>query len=61
MKKLICTLGVLALSFSALADDKFGYQKRDWYDKDKVNTYDRYGTKTGYQKRDWYYNDKLKT
>ena len=59
MKKIICTLGILALSVSAFADDKYGYQKPDWYDKDKVNTYDRYGKKTGYQKRDWYDKDKL--
>ena len=53
MKTLFCTIGILALSLSALADDKYGYQKRDWIDKDKINTYDRYGTKSGYLKRDW--------
>ena len=59
MKTLFCTIGILALSLSALADDKYGYQKRDWIDKDKINTYDRYGNKTGYLKRDWIDKDKL--
>ena len=59
MKKIIFALGILALSLSAFADDKYGYQKPDWYDKDKVNTYDRYGTKRGYLKRDWIDKDKL--
>ena len=61
MKTLICTIIVTILADSALADDKLGYQKRDWFDKDKMNTYDRYGNKTGYLKRDWYDKDKMNT
>ena len=59
MKTLFCTIGILALSLSALADDKYGYQKRDWIDKDKINIHDRYGKVIGYQKRDWIDKDKL--
>jgi len=59
MKSFVCTLAIGALAISAWADDKLGYQKRDWYDKDKLNTYDSRGRKTGYQKLDWYDKDKL--
>ena len=61
MKTLFCTIGILALSLSALADDKYGYQKRDWIDKDKINIHDRYGKVIGYQKRDWIDKDKINT
>ena len=37
MKTLFYTIGILAISLSVLADDKYGYQKRDWIDKDKIN------------------------
>ena len=59
MKYLLSTLGILALSLTSLADDKYGYQKRDWIDKDKINIHDRYGKVIGYQKRDWIDKDKI--
>lgn len=61
MNSFVCTLAIGTLAISAWADDKLGHQKRDWYDKDKVNTYDYRGNKTGYLKRDWYDKDKLNT
>ena len=59
MKTLFCTIWVLALSLSALADDKYGYQKRDWIDKDKLNSYDARGRLLGHQKQDWIDKDKF--
>ena len=59
MKTLFCTIGILALSLSALADDKYGYQKRDWIDKDKLNSYDSRGRLLGHQKQDWIDKDKF--
>ena len=59
MKKLFVILAIFSLSYTGLADDKYGYQKRDWLDKDKINTYYRYGNKTGYLKRDWLDKDKI--
>ena len=41
MKKIYCIISILALWNSAFADDKYGYQKRDWYDKDKFNLFRR--------------------
>ena len=32
---------LVGTSLSALADDKYGYQKPDWYDKDKLNLFRR--------------------
>ena len=58
MKTLFYTIGILALSLSVLADDKYGYQKRDWIDKDKINIHDRQGKVIGYQKQDWIDKDK---
>jgi len=59
MKTLFFSIGILVLSLSSIADDKYGYQKRDWIDKDKVNIHDRYGKVIGYQKRDWIDKEKL--
>ena len=58
MKTLFYTIGILAISLSVLADDKYGYQKRDWIDKDKINIHDRQGKVIGYQKQDWIDKDK---
>ena len=58
MKTLFYTIGILALSLSVLADDKYGYQKRDWIDKDRLNSYDSRGRVLGHQKQDWIDKDK---
>ena len=61
MKTIFYTIGILAISLSVLADDKYGYQKRDWIDKDKINIHDRQGLVIGYQKRDWIDKNKINT
>jgi len=61
MKTIFCTIVIFTLSLTSLADDKYGYQKRDWIDKDKINIHDRQGKVIGYQKRDWVDKDKINT